>query len=144
LIKVFFIFLTAMMIIGCSQVSHMDQLLTLKNLADEQTRMGQFVEAQDAKFEQMLSEEKAGTLDHYANKRKILRMFGDPIYVQSVKRDDRDLEVWLYRYAAEFFNSEKIYLYFDSDENLVESEYVEAKHGEIEQKTEKEDGRQEN
>ena len=112
-------------------MSHLDQLLTLKGLADEQAQMSQYIEEQDQKFALMVEEAKAGTLDQYFNKRKILRTFGDPIYIKHVNKNDQDLESWLYRYATEFFGSEKIYLFFDTDENLVESNYIEASNGEI-------------
>jgi len=127
--KICIIFLTAIILSGCAKVAHLDQLLTLKGLADEQDQMGKYIDAQDEKFELMLDEMKAGTLDQYLNKRKIVRTFGDPIYVKTVERDEQQLEVWLYRYAGKFFGSEKIYLYFDSDENLVDSEYFEESNG---------------
>lgn len=116
---------------GCAKVQHLDQLLTLKGLADEQAMLGRYVEAQDQKFELMIEEVKAGTLDQYLNKRKILKVFGDPIYIKHVSKNDRELESWLYRYSTEFFDSEKIYLYFDSDNNLVESQYKGKNDGKI-------------
>ena len=125
------LFLAILVFSGCAKVQHLDQLLTLKGLADEQAEMGQLIEEQDQKFELMLEEVKAGTLDQYLNKRKILRAFGDPIFVKHVKGDNQELESWLYRYSTEFFDSEKVYLYFDSDDNLVKSEYRGKKNGEI-------------
>jgi len=116
---------------GCAKVQHLDQLLTLKGLADEQAMLGRYVEEQDQKFERMIEEVKAGTLDQYLNKRKILRVFGDPIYIKHVSKNDQELESWLYRYSTEFFDSEKIYLYFDSDDNLVESQYKGKNDGKI-------------
>ena len=95
---------------GCAKVKHLDQLLTLKGLADEQVVMNQYIEKQDQIFELMIEEAKAGTLDQYLNKKRILRTFGDPIFVKHVKKDDQELESWLYRYPMEFFDSEKIYL----------------------------------
>jgi len=129
--KFILIFLAAAIVSGCTKVKHIDQLLTLKALADEQTRMGKYVDERDKQFEQMLAEMEAGTLDQHANKRKIVRIFGDPIYVRNAEENGKSLEVWLYRYATEFFDSEKIYLYFDSDDNLVKSEYMEVPNGEV-------------
>ena len=123
--------LLAMVFGGCAKVQHLDQLLTLKGLADEQAMLGRYVEAQDQKFELMIEEVKAGTLDQYLNKRKILKVFGDPIYIKHVSKNDQELESWLYRYSTEFFDSEKIYLYFDSDDNLVESQYKGKNDGKI-------------
>jgi len=116
---------------GCAKISHLDQLLTLKGLADEQVQMGKQIDEQDQKFEMMLEEVKAGTLNQYLNKKLIVQEFGEPIYIKSVNKNEQQMEVWLYRYAAEFFGAEKIYLYFDSDENLINSEYMERPNGEI-------------
>ena len=41
------------------------------------------------------------------------------------------------------FDGEKIYLYFDTNGDLVKSEYIEGKNGESEQETAAEDERQE-
>jgi len=100
-------------------------------LADEQVKMNKYVEEQDQRFEQMLSEVQAGTLDQYLNKKKIVRAFGNPIHVKHVNKNDQELESWLYRYSTQFFDSEKIYLYFDPNDNLVESEYIGKKDGKI-------------
>jgi len=116
---------------GCAKVQHLDQLLTLKSLADEQVVMGRYVEEQNQKFELMIEEVEAGTLDQYLNKKKILRTFGDPIHVKHVNKNNQKLESWLYRYSTQFFNSEKIYLYFDPDDNLIESEYIRKRDGKI-------------
>lgn len=116
---------------GCAKVSHMDQLLTLKGVADEQTRIKKFVDEQDRRFDKMVEEAKAGTLDQYINKREFMRTFGKPVFVTMVKEEDRELEAWLYRHATEYFHADKIYLYFDADGNLVRSEYQEANDGEV-------------
>jgi hypothetical protein len=137
------VFLGCLLLGGCAKVRHLDQLLTLKDLADEQTRLNRYIEKQDEKFERMREEARAGTLKEYSNKKKIRRAFGDPVYVRDVIKEDRELESWLYRYATAYFGSDKIYLYFDGDGNLVKSEYIEGTHGESEQETTPEDGRQE-
>ena len=137
------IFAGCLLLCGCSKVRHLDQLLTLKDLANEQTQLGQYVEGQDRNFELMLEEVKAGTLELYSNKRKIQRAFGDPVYTRNVVEDDQELESWLYRYATQYFGAEKVYLYFDLDGNLVKSEYIEGTNGESGQETTPEDGRQE-
>ena len=129
--RIHILFLTLIVLSGCAKATHLDQLLTLKSLADEQDKMGRYVEKQDQKFELMIKEFQAGTLDQYLNKKKIVRTFGNPIHVKHVNKNDQQLESWLYRYSTQFFDSEKIYLYFDLDNNLVESEYIGKKDGEI-------------
>jgi hypothetical protein len=115
-----------MLLSGCAKLRHMDQLLTLKGLADEQAQLKKYTEGQDKKFESLLAEMEAGTLDRYATKKKILRAFGDPVYSRAVLKDGRALESVLYRRPTNFFGAEKIYLYFDADGALVQSEHVEG------------------
>jgi hypothetical protein len=141
--KIIAIVLGCFVISGCAKVSHMDQLLTLKGLADEQTKLNQYVEEQDQNFERMLAEAKAGTLEEYGNKKKIRRAFGEPVFARSVTGGDQELETWLYRYATRYFGADKVYLYFDPDGNLVRTEYIEGKDGKSGEETAPEDGPQE-
>jgi len=109
----------------------MDQLLTLKNLADEQGQLNDYIKEQDQKFERLVDEIRMGQLDHYADKSEIVKVFGDPIYVRTVVKNGQELESWLYRYSTEFFGAEKVYLYFDRSGELVISEYLEGHDGKI-------------
>jgi len=130
-IRICLIIILAFGLAGCSGGKKLEKLLTLKGLANEQDAMGNVVEEQDRKFAMMVEEKKAGTLDQYLSKRKFARIFGDPIFVDTVDQEDKQLDVWMYRYAAKFSGSEKIYLYFGPDGNIVESKYVEGSDGEI-------------
>lgn len=136
------LFLGCLLLSGCSKVSHLDQLLTLKDLADEQEELNKYIDQQDKNFDRMLEEVKAGTLDQYSNKQKILRTFGEPVFARDVIEEGHGLESWLYRYTTQYFGTEKVYLYFDSEGNLVKSEYVGGKDGESGQETAPENGRE--
>ena len=105
---------------GCSKVRHLDQLLTLKDLADEQTRLGHLVEEQDRNFDRMLEEAEAGTLDQYNTKAEFRKEFGVPVFTRIVQGEEEELEIWLYRYAIEYFGAAKVYLTFDPEDYLVE------------------------
>ena len=138
--KLMIILVGCLLFSGCANVRHLDQLLTLKDLADEQAQLNAYVQEQDRNFELMLEEAKAGTLQQYSNKRTIQREFGDPVYARNVMEDDQQWESWLYRYATQYFGVEKIYLYFDLEGNLVKSKYLEGTNGESGQETTPEDG----
>ena len=116
---------------GCTKLKYLDELLTLKSLADSQGEMADYVEVKDRKFNFMLDEAAAGRIEKYSNKTKVLRTFSDPIFVKTVSDHQDALEVWLYRYSTDFFGSQKIYLYFDKDENLVNWKYDEGDYGKI-------------
>ncbi len=142
-LKTFLILLIGCLLLsGCSQVGHLDQLLTLKDLADEQEKLNTYIEQQDKNFDLILKEVEAGTLDQYPNKKKILRAFGEPVFARDAIEEGQELESWLYRYATQYFGGPKVYLYFDAEGNLVKSEYVEGKDGEIGEETTPEDGRE--
>ena len=108
---------------GCAKVQHLDQLLTLKAIANEQTAALKLVEQQDKKFEEMLALYHENRLEKYSTKEKIVKKFGPPITTREVTKDGAVLGMWLYRYSTQFFGSEKIYVYFDQSEKVVDVQY---------------------
>ena len=111
---------------GCAKLAHLDQLLTLKGLSDEQARMGKEIERQDAKFERLVAAVEEGSISQYKSQKSVLGQFGPPIFTEKVEEDGRPLEVWAYRYAARFFDSPKVYLYWDQAGNLIRWEFTPA------------------
>ncbi len=120
---------------GCAKLQHLDQLLTLKGLSDEQTQMGQEIERQDAKFERLVAAVEEGSIAKYKSQKSVLGQFGSPIFTEKVEEDGRPLEVWVYRYAARFFDSPKVYLYWDQAGNLIRWDYQGGQDGKIEPET---------
>ena len=112
---------------GCSAVSHLDELLTLKAVGNEQTQMDNQVERQNKLFKILVEAVQKETFpQNYPTKVKIVKKFGEPIFSRPEKKNDQDLELCLYRKATEYFDSDKVYLYFDSSGNLVSREYVQG------------------
>ena len=112
---------------GCAKLRHFKQLLTLKSFAKEQGQLDQYVEERDKKFEELVKVYKTNSLNQFADKGSILDKFGEPIMIKDTIRNDQKLELWFYRYEMKFFDSEKIYLYFDQEDKLVDWEYIEAR-----------------
>ena len=54
-----------------------------------------------------------GKMQQYTNKNKIRKSFGEPVYLGSFQVDGKTMEEWMYRYAIKYFDSPKVYLYFD-------------------------------
>lgn len=131
-----FLFVGLIYLTGCAKLQHLDQLLTLKDLSEEQDKLGRHIEQQDQKFELLVQAVKANQLERYPGKRHILKRFGEPVYSRPIERNGQALELWLYRYSTQFFDSEKVYLYFDSSDRLVDWEYEGGDHGQSKQKTE--------
>jgi|SRR3989338_5063510 len=109
---------------GCAKLRHLDQLLTLKGLSDEQTRMGQEIERQDAQFERLVAAVEEGLIAKYKSRGSVSGAFGAPVFTEKIEEDGRSLEVWVYRRAAQFFDSPKVYLYWGQSGQLVRWEFT--------------------
>ena len=108
---------------GCAKLQHMDQLLTLKAISDEQTQMGKDIRRQDARFDGLVAAVTEGSISKYKDQKSVSAQFGPPIFTEKVEEAGQSLEVWVYRYAAQFFDSPKVYLYWDRAGQLVRWEY---------------------
>jgi len=122
--KFIVLFVCAGFLSGCALLKNPKGIRTLQNLAKEQERNDKYVENKDKQFEELLAATRSNSLDQYKDKKSILKNFGDPIMVSIELRNDKNLERWVYRYTVKFFDSEKIYLYFDHNNTLVEWEYI--------------------
>lgn len=104
---------------GCAKLSHLDQLLTLKDLSEEQDRLERYTQEQDRKFELLLKAVEDGTIQKYTKARRILRDFGEPVYKEEMTQENPPVERWVYRYARRFFGSPKVCLYVDTGGRLL-------------------------
>ena len=119
----------SMSLTGCTQVkqlAHLRQLLTLKGFSQEKKKQTEYIKACDQKFEEMMAVAKDGQLPSYSTQRKVEERFGPPVYKTTKTDGGVSYEIWMYRYAMNFFDSPKIYLYFDGGHNLVKWEKVKA------------------
>jgi hypothetical protein len=122
--KLFQVLLMVIFLSGCAKVAHLDQLLTIKAYSDNKDLQEKFILQQNQNFKKLLAAVKDGTLEPGTTHRVILKEFGAPILSRLTAADGKDLDVWLYRYATEYFNSEKVYLYFDQEGKLVKWDLV--------------------
>ncbi len=111
---------------GCAKLRHLDQLLTLKDLSDEQDRLERHIQTQDEKFELLVKAVQDGTIVRYKNQKSLRRHFGEPVYTQKITQDGRLLDLWVYRYTTKFFDSPKVQLYLDSSGQLIRWDYLGA------------------
>ncbi len=109
---------------GCAKLAHLQELLTLKAYSDEQEAQTEYVKEQDAKFDKLVQTIKDGKLAAYRNQAQIRKDFGDPVLHREAQRDGVTYQLWLYRYTLRFFDSDKVYLYFDDKGLLKHWEYV--------------------
>ena len=106
------------------QLQHLDELLTLQDMSKDRDQQIKYVDEQNKKFDQLLEVVNAGRLSEYSDKKKVVKAFGEPILAKSIVEDGQPAEEWLYRYATKYFNSDKIYLYFDGQGNLIRGQHV--------------------
>ncbi|HNV24013.1 MAG TPA: hypothetical protein PKH98_03905 [Candidatus Omnitrophota bacterium] len=122
--KILFLVIGVFLLSGCAKMQHLDQLLILKNFSDEQTRLQQYIEQQDKKFEKLLKAIEDRTLVKNMRDQAIVRMYGDPLGKREVEKDGKKMERWNYRYQMKYFESEKVYLYFNEEKRLIGWERV--------------------
>lgn len=125
--RMFVVVFGLMLLAGCAKLEHLDQLLTLKDLSEEGDSQDRYTEGQDRKFGLLVEAVQSKTLKLYSHKNKIIKTFGDPAFVEEVTENGQEVEKWLYRYTKEFFDSEKVYLYFDHEGKLINWEYIPAR-----------------
>lgn len=114
---------------GCTklkQLAHLQPLLTLKGFSEEKKKQTDYIKARDRKFEELMKAAEEGDLASYKNQKKIHHRFGPPVYETFVTEDGSSYEVWMYRYQIKYFDSPKLYLYFDGEQNLVKWEKKDA------------------
>ena len=123
----FFICVLMILFSGCTKLAHLQELLILKAVSDNRELQRKYVEAQDKNFEKLLAAFKSNRIQQFTTKKQFLKEFGEPIFSREAMKDGQTYEQWLYRYPVKYFDSEKIYLYFDDQGKLSFFEYEENK-----------------
>lgn len=114
------IFLMVIFICGCSTLSGINRLKELSLNRDEQQAA---IKKQEEQFKQLLKDFSSGKLEKGASQNKIMEIYGQPVITKKIKTDLTFKEELTYRHPAQFFGSEKIFLYFDSEDRLTEARY---------------------
>jgi hypothetical protein len=120
----YFLLLILCCLTGCAKLANINELLTLKAVADEQKRHDEYVADYDARFKSLIEAHKNGTVSEYRNKRGITKRYGKPIFVEETVMDGQTVEKWVYRQAVKYFDSDYVHIYFDQEGRFVKSEYL--------------------
>ena len=94
--------------------------MTLKQLGESQAEMDKYLAKQETLFEKLVEDFKNEKLNAGLSQKNIFRVYGQPILTRSWQTAG---EVLLYRHPTNYFTSDKVYLYFDAEKNLVEWQY---------------------
>lgn len=117
---------------GCAMFSHYEQLMTLKHLGDNQKETAKYVESQDKLFEQLLDDMKNDKIKPHMLKNDIITLYGEPVFYKDVAENTSVKEMLLYRKSTEYFSSDKVYMYFNGEGELLYWEYEPYKRTETE------------
>lgn len=111
---------------GCSALNHTEEISTLRSLSRKQADLDKYVEERDEFFLSLLEKVKNGEVSQYQRQKEIIKAFGEPIFQDTEDRNGIVLTKWLYRKQVEFFDTDKVYLYFD-DAGVLKSWDIEFK-----------------
>lgn len=121
LILVFALFV----ICGCGE-----PLRTLQALGAEQNAQQRYVGIQKHKFNLLMKDIKRAYLKPGFSRAYIISRYGEPVLVTDLSKTSSDATLktrFLYRNPVGFIDSEKAYLYFDSNDKLVNFEVLQEK-----------------
>jgi len=118
--KILKMLLIMVFIAGCSTISGINRLQDLSLSRDEQEV---YVREQENKFKQLLKDFSSGAIKNGVSREKIIEMYGEPITIKEIKTGSSAEEELMYRHPAQFFGSEKIFMYFDKNGNLRDIKY---------------------
>jgi hypothetical protein len=118
-----FICCAAMLSGGCSFIGRSQELMFLKQMADNQSEIEKYVQKQEQGFDILRSDIENNRLQKGTAKEEIVSRYGDPVYCTDSPAATDCRQACLYRYPTRFFSSDKAYLYFDREQNLCRGEF---------------------
>lgn len=105
---------------GCATLQHMDELLTLKSVADDQKQIEIYLAKQERGFNRLNDDIKNNRLSKGQLKRSVIAKYSEPVLIKKAEPEAGGIkEILLYRHPASYFKSDRIYLYFDDGNRLV-------------------------
>ncbi|MCD4779166.1 MAG: hypothetical protein K8S27_01250 [Candidatus Omnitrophica bacterium] len=122
--NVFFLVVIGLLYTGCAHVSHMDELLVLKGLADEQSDLQDYIDEEDDSFYAIKEAIDDKEVNRLKNQGEWVRLFGDPLFKDEVIEEGELLVRWLYRPASAMLDSDKVYVYFSQQGQIIKWDFI--------------------
>lgn len=97
---------------------------TLQRYSKEQDLIEREVERAKKKFDLLVEDIKQERLKEGRSKRKFIRIYGKPVITNAIDSNEAVLEL-LYRDPLKFFDTPKVYVYFNKEEKLIRWVYEE-------------------
>ncbi|MDP8266346.1 MAG: hypothetical protein P9M07_05310 [Candidatus Aceula meridiana] len=110
---------------GCA-ARHVSEIKRVQAYSKDGDLKQKHVEQKDAKFEALLKIVKSGEITNYKTQDDFLKDFDEPVFRKDSREGQEYDHLWLYRYYAKMWGSEKVYLYFDKSGKLLRWEHRQA------------------
>ncbi|MCF7870146.1 MAG: hypothetical protein K9L69_02795 [Candidatus Omnitrophica bacterium] len=110
---------------GCALFTKAPQLLTLKRLGDSQKLMEGDIEKKKKNLAKLINDIRADKLKKGIAYNRFIRLYGEPVLEKSISKDSKEKRL-LYRHPIKYFDTDKVYLYFNQEAKLIAWEYVKA------------------
>lgn len=114
----FILLCVCVLVCGCSVAGKMDEINTLKSVAKSQEQLEEEVNTYNVSFHLMLEDYKQSALSSVKTQKQLLKLYGQPVGVWAIDEPPA-VSKWLYRESTNFFKSDKLYVYFDENQNIV-------------------------
>ncbi|MBU1999221.1 MAG: hypothetical protein ABIG46_00470 [Candidatus Omnitrophota bacterium] len=114
-IKIIFYILAIVLIGGCASGYNTQGLLMLKRLGDNQKGIEVYIESQVKGLSRLRKDIVEGRLGAEIIKQDIADNYLEPIVCRDVKGKER----CLYRHPTKYFNTPRVYLFFNKEEKLL-------------------------
>ena len=114
------VYLVIVLLCGCAKVAHLNELLTLKRVADSQKQIEIYLAKQERGFNKLNEDIKNKVLVKGQLKRSIIAKYSEPVLTKVPEPENAGIkEILLYRHPTNYFKSDRIYLYFDNGNKLI-------------------------
>ena len=114
------VYLVIVLLCGCAKVAHLNELLTLKRVADSQKQIEIYLAKQERGFNRLNEDIKNNALAKGQLKRSIIAKYSEPVLTKEPEPESVGIkEILLYRHPTNYFKSDRIYLYFDNGNKLI-------------------------
>jgi len=104
---------------GCATVKRLSLLMSIDS---NQKAIDAYLAQQEKGFSRLKDDSANGSLKTGAAKGRLAGLYGDPVFCKSTGEEEK----CIYRRPTEFFNSDKVILYFDRHEMLERWEFKPA------------------
>ena len=117
-------YILAVCLSGCTYITHYNELMLLKRFGDNQSEIEKCLGTQEKLFYKLRDDLLNNRLAKGLQNKRILSMYGEPVFCRSLESKDEIKQTCLYRHPTHYFSSDMIYLNFDINQCLDSWELI--------------------